>query len=612
MKAYTLLFVILFLSQISVAQKTKIERIEPLFWWTDMKNPSLQLMIYGEGIAAYTPEIDYPNVEISSVNPMESPNYLIIYLNVQNALPGKFDITLRDGKNKLKYEYELKKRVPRTKVHEGFNSSDVVYLIMPDRFANGNPDNDLVDMKEPYIVDRKDMRVRHGGDLAGIIKNLDYLENLGVTSLWLTPVQTNDMGSSSYHGYAATDYYNIDPRLGSNEEYLKLSEELHERGMKLIMDMVFNHCGSKHPWNIDRPMADWFNSTEEYVQTNHAKSAVYDPYAAKVDAKILTDGWFVTSMPDFNQRNRFVADYLIQNSIWWIEYAGLNGIRQDTYPYPDYDVMVRWCEEVMREYPDFNIVGEAWVSDPMGAAFWQRGNKMNPNDTKLKSVMDFRLQSIANSVFNETPNWGTGITRLYEHMSYDFAYPDINNVLRFYENHDTDRFMKEMPKSLDAFRQATVFLLTIPGIPQLYYAQELAIHGITREDYAFVRTNMIGGWQEDARSVFTKQGRTPLEDEAHSFMSKILAWRKGNDIIAHGDMKHFALRNNVYVYSRAYNGKRFIVLMNGEDKSNSVELESYKEVLNGSTSAQNIINDKQITLSKSLTLTPREVMILEL
>lgn len=592
----------------------KIEKIDPAFWWCGMKNTRLQLMVYGSNIAAYKPKINYPGVVIKEVYPMESPNYLVLYLDVREAEPGKFLIEFTKGRRRLNYLYELKERRSKGEDKIGFNSSDAVYLIMPDRFANGDESNDNLQMKYPYTVNRKDVNARHGGDLAGIMQHLDYLDSLGITAVWTTPVLENDMGEGSYHGYAATDYYKIDPRLGTNEDYVRLAESMHQRGMKLIMDMVFNHCGTNHPWLIDPPMQNWFNNLHKYVETNHNKTVFFDPYASDIDKQELTDGWFVTTMPDLNQRNHFVADYLIQNSIWWIEYANLDGIRQDTYVYPDPDMMVRWCKEVFEEYPNLNIVGEIMVpNDPVGTAYWQRSSVINKKvNTELKSVMDFRLRSLVSKVFNEETSWNTGLQILFEHFAYDFCYPDINNVMRLLENHDTDRFLLETPKDLNAYKQAVVMLLTIPGIPQLYYGQELLMTGSTKIDFGYIRPDMPGGWKGDTVNAFQKNGRTVMQQEAFDFMRKLLQWRKGNKVISEGRMKHFMPRKNVYVYERSYNGKSILVVMNGVSREVDLDLEHYKEVIGDKTTAKNVLTGNTVQLGENLHLQAKEVLVFEL
>lgn len=602
-------------SRQSVRKSAKIEKVEPAFWWCGMKNSSLQLMVYGPDIATYKPEIASPRVVLKEVCPMESPNYQILYLDVKDAVPGKFRIDFVKGKSRLKYDYELKERQSRGEERIGFDASDVVYLLMPDRFANGDESNDCILMKCPYTVNRQDANARHGGDLAGIMQHLDYLDSLGITAIWTTPVLENDMGEGSYHGYAATDYYKIDPRLGTNEDYVRLAEEMHRHGMKLIMDMVFNHCGSKHVWLFDPPTHDWFNNnTGKYVETNHNKTVFFDPYASDIDRQELMDGWFVPTMPDLNQRNRFVADYLIQNSIWWIEYAGLDGVRQDTYVYPEPEMMIRWCKEVFEEYPNFNIVGEVMIpNNPFGTAYWQRKSVMNGNsDTRLKSVMDFHLREIASKVFHEETSWNSGLQLLFEHFAYDGCYPDIYNVMRLLENHDTDRFFQKEPENLNAYKQAIVLLLTIPGIPQLYYGQELLMTGSTKKDFGYVRPDMPGGWDGDAMNVFQESGRTAMQQEAFDFMKRVLHWRKGNEIISKGKMKHFMPRNQVYVYERSYNGNSVLIVMNGVSKEVEFELAPYQEVIKERTNAKDVLTGKEFLLRDKLRLQPKEVLVLEL
>ncbi|HBX45039.1 MAG TPA: alpha-amylase, partial [Porphyromonadaceae bacterium] len=359
----------------------------PAFWWSGMEETELQLMVSRKDIAGYTPSVSSKDVVIKETVRLSSPNYLVIYLDIANSRPETFELSFTKGEQKITIPYELKARDPKRKQIKGFDSSDVLYLIMPDRFANGDPSNDHIPMRMPYKVDRKDPNARHGGDLKGISDRLGYLDDLGVTAIWLNPVLENDMEGGSYHGYATTDYYRVDPRFGSNEEYAGLIADAHSKGMKVVMDMIFNHCGSDHPWMKDVPSKDWFNNLDKYVQTSHMKEVYFDNYASEYDRKAFTDGWFVPTMPDLNQRNRHVAKYLIQNSIWWIEYSGVDGIRQDTYPYADYDRMIDWCRAIEKEYPDYNIVGEAWLNNPIGTAFWQKHSKLNSGkDTQLKTV----------------------------------------------------------------------------------------------------------------------------------------------------------------------------------------------------------------------------------
>ena len=583
---------------------------EPAFWWSGMKNPELQLMVYGENIASFRPSVSYPGVKLKSSVALESPNYLLVYLDVENAQPGSFDITFTKDKKQIKMPYELKARKKDACKIKGFDSSDVLYLIMPDRFANGDPSNDNLVMKTTYKTDRNDPSARHGGDLAGIEKHLDYIEDLGVTAIWLNPVLENDMQGGSYHGYATTNYYRVDPRFGTNEDYVRLIDKTHAKGMRVVMDMIFNHCGSDHIWMKDVPSKDWFNNLDKYVETSHVKEVYFDPYASEYDTKKMVDGWFVPSMPDLNQRNPHVATYLIQNSIWWIEYSGVDGIRQDTYPYADYKMMVDWCNAIYREYPDYNIVGEAWMNQTMGTAFWQKDSKLNERgNTMLKSVMDFRLMGLSHSAFFGDAG---GMQALYEHLAYDYAYADIYNVLRFLDNHDTDRFLPAMPEKLDAFKQGIAFMLTIPGIPQFYYGTELLMNGTKQKGDGYIRLDVPGGWPGDAVNQFEASGRTDIQNEAWNYMQKLLKWRKGNEVIAKGKMKHFVPQNGVYVYARNLNGKQVVVIMNGNAKESVLPLDRYDEILKGYTSGKDVITGKVVSLQKELTLGAKDVLVLEL
>ena len=583
---------------------------EPAFWWSGMKNPELQLMVYGENIASFRPSVSYPGVKLKSSVALESPNYLLVYLDVENAQPGSFDITFTKDKKQIKMPYELKARKKDACKIKGFDSSDVLYLIMPDRFANGDPSNDNLVMKTAYKTDRNDPSARHGGDLAGIEKHLDYIEDLGVTAIWLNPVLENDMQGGSYHGYATTNYYRVDPRFGTNEDYVRLIDKTHAKGMRVVMDMIFNHCGSDHIWMKDVPSKDWFNNLDKYVETSHVKEVYFDPYASEYDTKRMVDGWFVPSMPDLNQRNPHVATYLIQNSIWWIEYSGVDGIRQDTYPYADYKMMVDWCNAIYREYPDYNIVGEAWMNQTMGTAFWQKDSKLNERgNTMLKSVMDFRLMGLSHSAFFGDAG---GMQALYEHLAYDYAYADIYNVLRFLDNHDTDRFLPAMPEKLDAFKQGIAFMLTIPGIPQFYYGTELLMNGTKQKGDGYIRLDVPGGWPGDAVNQFEASGRTDIQNEAWNYMQKLLKWRKGNEVIAKGKMKHFVPQNGVYVYARNLNGKLVVVIMNGNAKESVLPLDRYDEILKGYTSGKDVITGKVVSLQKELTLGAKDVLVLEL
>ncbi len=537
-----------------------------------------------------------------------------MYLDLSNAVAGKTDLLFSIGKEKKKVSYELKSRATDSSLRGGFSSSDVLYLLMPDRFANGNPANDNLKLKSATVqVNRNDPNSRHGGDISGVTQHLDYLADLGITTLWLTPVQENDMPGGSYHGYAITDFYNIDPRFGTNEEYRNMVDAAHGKGLKVVMDMVFNHCGSGHVWRKDPPCKDWFNFQDKYTQTNHAKGVSYDLYASEYDKKLMHDGWFVEVMPDLNQRNPHLARYLIQNSIWWTEFAGLDGIRQDTYPYSDARMMSQWCSEVFAEYPHYNIVGEAWYDYTGATAFWQADSPLNKTgNSHLKTVMDFPFMLASHNAFHQETDWGNGLSRIYELLALDFLYANPNNVLVFLENHDTDRFLREMPQDLSALKQAYTYLLTTRGIPQLYYGTELLMTGLKKESDGFVRRDIPGGWPGDKLNYFTPDGRFSLQNEAFNFIKKILNWRKNNEVIAKGTLRHFAPRNGAYIYLREYMGKKVLVILNGKNAVNKIAMDQYAEVIGKSVSGKDVISGRDISLVGELNLTSRESLILEL
>ncbi len=607
-----IIIVSLLQAQAQTQVQTQEIKIDPAFWWSGMEETELQLMVYGDNIASYKPEVSSTHIRIKEVVTLENSNYQLIYLDISNSQPEKFNIVFEGTNNSHTVQYELKERNPDRFDIKSFDASDVLYLIMPDRFANGDPSNDQIDMRMPYEVDRDHHSARHGGDLKGISDNLDYLSDLGVTAIWLNPVLENDMEGGSYHGYATTDYYKVDPRFGTNEEYKNLISDAHSKDMKVVMDMIFNHCGSDHPWVYDVPSADWFNNFDEYVQTSHMKEMYFDPYASKYDWDKMVDGWFVPSMPDLNQRNRHVAKYLIQNSIWWIEYSGVDGIRQDTYPYADYDMMIDWILAVEKEYPNYNIVGEAWLNNPIGTSFWQRNSPINPNNTKLKSVMDFKFMGLSHTAFfEETGEWNGGLHDIYDHMTYDFIYPDIYNVMRFLDNHDTDRLLKEYPTDLSGWKQAITFLLTMPGTPQIYYGTELLMNGTKSRSDGDIRLDVPGGWPGDKENHFTREGRNDLQNEAFDFLSTLLHWRQNNDIIAYGDMKHYVLQKGVYVYERYIDNENILVFMNGTSNEVEINLDRYSESIMNKNDRTEFLSGDNVTLGQTIKLSPKEILILE-
>lgn len=613
---HTLILLIVFLFSWGGGQNARameIKKVAPSFWWAGMKNPELQILLYGEDLALSDVSVSGEGIYLKEVVRQDNPNYLLLYLDLSEAKGQTFQILLKNGKKKLQVPYELKSRMQRGEDVKGFTSEDVLYLIMPDRFANGNSNNDVVDEMREKKVDRTDSFARHGGDIQGISNHLDYIADLGVTAIWLNPTQENDMESGSYHGYAITDYYQIDRRFGSNEDFCALVEKAHEKNLKVVMDMIFNHCGSENYLFRDKPSKDWFNYRSNYVQTSFKTASVMDIHVSAFEKKIATDGWFTSVMPDFNQRNRHVARYLIQSSIWWIEYAGINGIRQDTHPYADFDFMSQWCKEVLDEYPYFNIVGETWLNSNVLVSYWQKDSKLAaPQNSNLPTVMDFPLQALMNQAFDEeTGEWGGGLYKLYDYQTQDLVYANPMNLLTFLDNHDTSRFAQtdEMAKNLKRYKQAMVFLLTTRGIPQIYYGTEILMTGDKGKGDGDLRKDFPGGWQGDTRNCFVENGRTALENEAFEFTRQLLNWRKGNQVIGKGNLKHYSIQNGVYVYQREFNGKSVVVIMNGTDDSKELDLTPYQEIL-PRENAFDVLTGKNVNLSGKLCLDGRENLIL--
>lgn len=601
---------------LSAMASPMIDRIDPPYWWTGMQNDTLQLMVSGKDIASASVSTDYPGVKIVDDVRLDSPDYRIIYLTLSpETKPGEMALKFAEGKRRQTVEYQLRARESGAAQREGFDAGDVLYLLMPDRFAQGKSEE-----KDPYgslnfkaMPDRSNPNARHGGNIAGIRDRLDYLKDLGVTAIWVCPVLENDMPGGSYHGYAITDYYRIDPRFGTNAEWKALVDEAHARGMKVVMDMIFNHSGSEHPWLKNMPTKDWYNHPEGDVLTNFRLTTVHDPYASDYDKDRTVNGWFVPSMPDLNQRNPHLMKYLTQNSIWWVESSGINGIRMDTYPYADMDGMASWAKAVMREYPGFNIVGECWYANVPGSAFWQSGSKINPHETELPTVMDFSYVINGKDMFYAPTTPWAGLNKVYDHLADDFIYADPQRVLTFLDNHDTDRFLPEAPEDLGVWKQAQTFLLTSRGIPQIYYGTELLMNGSKEGSDGFVRLDMPGGFEGDRTDAFTPQGRTPLQNEAWNYLSSLLNWRKGaaNEVMAKGRLRHFMPINCAYVYERRLGDRQVVVLMNGTEEPMDLEMERYAEIMPKGTTMKRSLGGGDVVIEDVLKLAPRETLILQ-
>ena len=598
---------------------TKIDHIEPENWYVGMKNSSLQLMVYGKNIRDSRVSVDYPGVKIDSLVRLDSPNYLFVYLNLSGAKPGNMVLNI-DGK---KVNYPLKARTMSGDKRIGFDNSDVLYMLMPDRFASGRNITKPMKGLNPYVVDRSKPSLRHGGDLEGVRQHLDYFNQLGVTALWFTPVLENnspDMNSqSTYHGYATTNYYRVDPRFGTNEDYARLVAEAHAKGLKVVMDMIFNHCGYDHPWVKDMPSKDWFNTPEwmkkgdsYYLQTSYKLTPVLDPYASKVDKRETVDGWFVRSMPDLNQKNPHVMTYLIQNSEWWIETVGIDGIRMDTYPYADRKAMSQWMKILNEEYPNFNTVGETWVTEPAYTAAWQKDSKLSKVNSYLKTVMDFSFYDKINlAKHEETDAWWKGLNRIYNSLCYDYLYENPSSVMAFIENHDTDRFLENGKDTL-VLKQALALLLTINRIPQLYYGTEVLMNGTKEVTDGNVRCDFPGGFAGDKHNAFTAEGRTKAENSMFNWLSKLLKWRRNNMVITKGKQIQFIPYKGVYVIARQWNDQTILTILNGTSQAVTLPLDRYAEVIGNHQEAKDVISGRKVKLGSELQLKARDTKVIEL
>ena len=602
----------------TIVESNEIDKVEPPHWWIGLKNQKLQLLVKHPNIGSSHVDISHQGVNLVKVNKADSPNYLFLDLELsKSAKPGKFNIVFKqDDGSELKQTYELKERQRSAEDYLGFDSSDVIFLITPDRFVNGDPSNDIIEGLKQTNIDRSEGYERHGGDLRGMINSIDYIYDLGYTAVWPTPVLINDMPQGSYHGYAITDYHKVDPRIGTLDEYKEFSSKLKEQGMKLIMDQVANHCGLEHWWMKDLPFKDWVNFQENYEEhidnwnwevtmySNHRRTTNQDLYASNVDHKGNTDGWFVEGMPDLNQRNPFMANYIIQNSIWWIETLELGGIRQDTYPYPDKDFMSDWSGAIMKEYPNFSIVGEEWSYNPLLVAYWQDG-KDNADGYKsnLKSSMDFPMQKAIIDGLKEEESWDKGLVKLYEGLANDFAYVTPKDIVVFLDNHDKSRIYTEVGEDATKTKMALSYMLMMPRIPQIYYGTEILMNDTANPgDHGLIRTDFPGGWEGDTVNAFTGEGLTAEQKDMQRFLKKILNYRKNSEAMQNGEAKHFAPENKTYVLARYNDSETLVHIINKNDDSFELDLTRFEELgLNGKT-LKNVITGDTIKWSDKLVL----------
>ncbi len=602
------------MTNLDAKNKNVIKKLEPSSWWVGMRDPHLQLMIYGNDISKYDVSIDYKGVSVRKVHKVENPNYQFVDLEIsKETKAGTFQIQLKLA-NKVvdAFEYTLNEREEGSATRKGFNSEDAMYLIMPDRFANGNPDNDSVS----EMIEKPNRRAdygRHGGDLKGVYDHLDYIQEMGYTAIWLNPVLENNQPRSSYHGYAITDFYQIDARLGSNEEFKALTKECQKRGIKMIMDMVFNHCGSAHWWMNDLPMHDWINQWPEFTRSNYRLSTISDPYVSKYDKDLSVKGWFDTSMPDLNLENEFMLTYMIQNSIWWIEYSGLGGIRMDTYPYPDKDGMAQWTQRILKEYPDFNIVGESWITEPSKLCYWQAGfpNK-DGYDSHLPSLMDFPMQDAIKKAFNEEDGWGTGMERLYNTLADDHLYPNPLNMVVFPDNHDEGRILHSLDNDIEKLKMALAFSATTRGILQVYYGTELLMNGDGLKGHANIRKDFPGGWPKDSINAFVKEGRTVEQNQVFNYIKKLLNFRKQSDALKFGNTLHFIPEGGAYVYFRYTDNDCVMVILNNNKSAKKLDTSRFSEKLSEYTEGTNVITGRTISNLNLINIKGKSAMVIQL
>jgi len=612
---FTLLGFLFVLFALSLpAQKINIQRVDPPFWWAGMASANLQLLVYGDNISLSKASIDYPGIEIGKSILVESPNYVFLDLVISpDAKAGDFDIVFKKGNKVVStYSYQLLERVNDKGLHQGFGNSDAIYLLMPDRFSNGNPDNDdMPGMLEK--ADRSNPNGRHGGDIKGIINKLDYIKDLGATTIWINPLLENNMPAYSYHGYAVTDLYKVDLRFGSNEDYKNLLAAAHGKGLKIIQDMVFNHLGTNYFWKDDLPSRDWYNQWPEFTRSNYRGGVVNDPHASVSDYNKMVKGWFDKSMADLNQNNPLLANYLIQNSIWWIEYLGLDGIRQDTYPYPYKEFMAEWMKRVLEEYPDFNVVGEVWLSYPQAVAYWlENDNNADGYHSKLTNVFDFPLMYAISKAFNEDEGWSTGTSQLYEVLSQDYVYSDPQKLVLFADNHDGDRLFSKLGEDLDKFKLAMAFLFTTRGIPQIYYGTEILMTGFEHQGHGYIRKDFPGGWPGDPVDAFSARGRSTDQNTAYNFVKHLMNWRKNNKAVQEGKLTHYVPENGVYVFFRQTEDECVMVLLNNSKEDREVDMRRFAVNLKGYKTAKSVLDRTFLDRLDKVVVKAKSPMIFEL
>lgn len=605
------LFILIFFSFNLFSQI--VEKVEPPFWWSGMKNPDLQILIYGESISTYDIDIDKEDL-LKSIETTENENYVFLNIHIpENTEIKSFNIHIsKGGKLEQNITYEIKERIQADNIHQGFDQSDVIYLLMPDRFSNGNIQNDNSD-NTLEKMNRQNPDGRHGGDIQGIINHLDYFNDFGITSLWINPLLENNQEKYTYHGYAITDFYRVDPRFGNNELYKDLVAKAHEKDLKIIMDVVLNHCGINHWWMNDLPSEDWIHQFDTFTRCNYRTPVLLDPYASEYDINLQQNGWFDVNMPDLNQKNPFLAKYLIQNTIWWIEYSGIDGIRLDTQPFADREMVANWAKEIQTEYPNFVILGESWLQKILITAYWQKSNNnFDGYSSNIPVITDFPLHYAMNQAFNEEQTWTDGMAKLYYVLAQDFAYDNPENTLVFLDNHDVNRVFSNLNQDLQKLKMAIAFQLTTRGIPSVYYGTELLMEGYAHEQHGLMRADFPGGWPDDEINCFTREGRNTDQNDIYNYYRKLLHWRKSNKTIHEGQLIHFVPEDNIYVYFRKSDLNAVMIILNNNNSEKNIHTNKFNEILKDYNSGYDIISEKEISNIESINISGKSALIIEL
>lgn len=597
---------------IASAKKYPVKRVDPANWFVGLPNQSLELIISEDGIGNSIATIDYQGVKLVKTETPENPNYLYLTLNIsKDCKPGTFKISLKKDKKEYIINYELKARREQGKYAQGVNPKDLIYLIMPDRFANGDPKNDIIPGTAEASINRDSMYWRHGGDLKGISNRLSYLQNLGITSLWLNPVQENDMPKTSYHGYAITDHYKIDPRFGSNRDYISLVDSLHSRGMKAVMDIVPNHIGLNHYLYKQLPSEDWVNRWDAFTRTTYRAPTLLDPYVSQKDLKLFNDGWFDHHMPDLNQKNPHVGRYLTQSYIWWVETSGLDDFRIDTYAYPDQEYMAQLCAELTSLYPQMNLFGEIWEHGVTVQSFFSEGFSNRAYNSNLPGTIDFQLYFAINEALTKPFGWTDGVARIYYTLSKDILYKDAMRNVTFLDNHDLSRFYSVVGEDLRKYKMGIAFLLTMRGIPSVYYGTEILMTGFSNPD-GLVRSDFQGGWASDKQNKFLAEGRNEKENEAHDFFARIANWRIKSKAATEGKLMQFVPEKSIYVYFRYTQNEKVMVVLNANENKESLALQRFSEMIGTNQKGLDICTGKELIFSNTLELEPWSVKVIEM